>query len=76
MDNGAGLMLSEILILGAVVIIAITVFVLILGRRQQQLTSTDIATLFQTHQQLMSEQASMRSIWRMTPMNTTSNHAV
>ena len=49
-------MLSEILILAVVVIIAITVFALILGRRQQPLTSTDIATLFQTHQQLMSEQ--------------------
>ena len=56
MNDGADLMLSEILILGVVVIIAITVFALILGRRQQPLTSTDIATLFQTHQQLMSEQ--------------------
>ena len=49
-------MLSEILILGVVVIIAITVFALILGRRQQPLTSTDVAPLFQTHQQMMSEQ--------------------
>ena len=56
MNDGADLMLNEILILGVVVIIAITVFALILGRRQQPLTSTDIATLFQTHQQLMSEQ--------------------
>ena len=49
-------MLSEILILGVVVIIAIIVFALIRSHRQQPTTSTDIATLLQTHQQLMHDQ--------------------
>ena len=49
-------MLNEMLILGVVVIIAIAVFALIRSLRQQPLTSTDVATLFQTHQQLMNEQ--------------------
>ncbi len=49
-------MLVEILILGLVLIIAMTTFALIRSSRQQTLTSTDIATLFQTHQQLMSDQ--------------------
>ena len=47
-------MLSEILILGVVVIIAIIVFTQIRSHRQQP--STDIATLLQTHQQLMHDQ--------------------
>ena len=45
--------MSEILILGVAIIIAITVVALIRGRRQQRLTTTDIATLFQTNPQLM-----------------------
>ena len=49
-------MLSEILILVAVVIIAIIVFALIRSHRQQTPTSADIATLLQTHQQLMHDQ--------------------
>jgi len=49
-------MLSEILILGVVIIIAIIVFALIRSHRQQPTTSTDIATLLQTHQQLMHDQ--------------------
>ena len=48
-------MLVEILILGIVLIISVILFALIRSNRQQTLTSTDIATLFQTHQQLMSE---------------------
>ena len=56
MGDGVTLMLNEMLILGVVVIIAIAVFALIRSLRQQPLTSTDVATLFQTHQQLMNEQ--------------------
>ena len=56
MSDEAGLMLSEVLILGVVVIIAIVVFALIRSFRQQPPTSTDIATLLQTHQQLMHDQ--------------------
>ena len=49
-------MLVEILILAIVLIVAITLFILIRTNSQETLTTTDIATLFQTHQQLMSEQ--------------------
>ena len=49
-------MLIEILILGILLIISITLFALIRNNWQQTVKSTDISILFQTHQQLITEQ--------------------